>query len=270
MFQETPTSYVGQLPGQSRKLYKNCLLHNRDRNYPHGFSRWNQGAQSRCRPSNAMNRLELIRKHLRKPFTQSSKIIGASSRLSCRAAVDFKRELFGPHSLRHRKNRTPNVEGRVAQILRIWRKSEWFSFGEIKSVKMMGHQNEQKELFGYQTETYAINRRIHAGFLWGTTGSRALPPEPTRSSPSPTEFMVPVPPNQSLWRIGLTVEFNVRLPERIHVAWKIRDANMLKMGQFINNSSEAIWVESPVITNLITIPPVAPGNSNGSRESRQL
>lgn len=76
-----------------------------------------------------------------------------------------------------------------------------------------------------------------------------LPPEPTRTSPDPNYLTLSVPTNQALWRIGVTVEFNIRLSERLRVAWKPRDWWMLKRGQFINNSTEAIWVESPVITN---------------------
>jgi hypothetical protein len=90
-----------------------------------------------------------------------------------------------------------------------------------------------------------------------------LPPEPTPTSPNPTSLMVPVPTNQPLWRVGLTVEFSTTLPQRLAFAWKFRHARGLHLGQFvkrtdeawvnrgqfINNSSEAIWVESPVITN---------------------
>jgi len=76
-----------------------------------------------------------------------------------------------------------------------------------------------------------------------------LPPEPTPTSPDPTNLFVPLPQNQSLWRIGVTVEFNITLWRRIRNAWRSRDVRRLNLGQFINNSPEAMWVESPVITN---------------------
>jgi hypothetical protein len=85
-----------------------------------------------------------------------------------------------------------------------------------------------------------------------------LPPEPTRTSPDPTNLMLPVPTNQPLWRIGVTVEFNITPWRRIRNAWRSRGVRSLNLRQFINNSPEAIWVESPVITN-------ATVHSNGSQ-----
>jgi hypothetical protein len=79
-----------------------------------------------------------------------------------------------------------------------------------------------------------------------------LPPEPKRNSPVPTELIVPVPSNQPSWRIGLVVEFELpalkRLQLRVHLAWTKRSFRPLTMDTFMNNSTEAIWVESPVIT----------------------
>jgi hypothetical protein len=92
---------------------------------------------------------------------------------------------------------------------------------------------------------------------WGKSSMdlrQYLPPEPTRNSPDPTNLIIPVPTNQPLWRIGVTVEFNITLPTRIRSAWKPRDWWMLNPHQFINNSPEAIWVESPVITNAQAFP----------------
>lgn len=76
-----------------------------------------------------------------------------------------------------------------------------------------------------------------------------LPLEPTRTSPDPTNLMLPVPANQPLWRIGVTVEFNIGLRQRLRVAWETRDVKWLDSRNFVNNSPDAIWVESPVITN---------------------
>jgi hypothetical protein len=76
-----------------------------------------------------------------------------------------------------------------------------------------------------------------------------LPPEPTPTSPDPTNLIVPLPKNQSLWRIGVTVEFNITVWRRIRNAWIARDVRRLNLRQFINNSPEAIWVECAVITN---------------------
>src|ERR1017187_3213390 len=80
-----------------------------------------------------------------------------------------------------------------------------------------------------------------------------LPPEPRRNSPVPTELMVPVPSNQPPWRIGLVVEFELpalkRLQLRVHLARTERSFTPLTMDTFMNNSAEAIWVESPVMTN---------------------
>jgi hypothetical protein len=87
---------------------------------------------------------------------------------------------------------------------------------------------------------------------WGKSSMdlrQYLPPEPTRTSADPTNLMLPVPTNQPLWRIGVTVEFNNRLPQRLRDAWKTRNVKWLDSRNFVNNSAEAIWAESPVITN---------------------
>ena len=87
---------------------------------------------------------------------------------------------------------------------------------------------------------------------WGKSSldlRQYLPPEPTRTSPDPTHLVLPVPTNQPLWRIGVTVEFNIGLQQRLRDAWKFRDVKWLDSRHFVNNSSEAIWVESPVVTN---------------------
>jgi hypothetical protein len=80
-----------------------------------------------------------------------------------------------------------------------------------------------------------------------------LPAEPGRNSPAPTELMVPVPSQQPTWRIGLVVEFELpalkRLQLRVHLARTEKSFTPLTMDTFMNNSTEAIWVESPVITN---------------------
>ncbi len=76
-----------------------------------------------------------------------------------------------------------------------------------------------------------------------------LPAEPTRTSPDPTNLMLPVPANQPLWRIGVTVEFNIGLQQRLRDALKFRDVKWLDSRNFVNNSPDAIWVESTVITN---------------------
>jgi hypothetical protein len=81
------------------------------------------------------------------------------------------------------------------------------------------------------------------------TARQYLPPEPTLTSPDPTNLMVAVPSNQRVWRIGLTVEFNIGLRQRLGDAWKTRDVKWLDSRHFINNSAEAIWVESGVISN---------------------
>ncbi len=73
---------------------------------------------------------------------------------------------------------------------------------------------------------------------------------PTRTSPEPTHLTLPVPMNQRLWRIGVGVEFNIGLQQRLRDAWKTRDVKWLDSRHFVNNSPEAIWVESPVITNV--------------------
>ena len=51
----------------------------------------------------------------------------------------------------------------------------------------------------------------------------------------------------------MTVEFNITLWRRIRNAWRSRDVRSLNLRQFINNSPEAIWVESPVITNAMDL-----------------
>ncbi len=87
---------------------------------------------------------------------------------------------------------------------------------------------------------------------WGKSSvdlRQYLPPEPTRTSPDPTNLIIPVPTNQPLWRIGVSVEFNIGLKQRLRDAWKFRDMKWLDSRHFVNNSPEAIWVESPVITN---------------------
>ena len=87
---------------------------------------------------------------------------------------------------------------------------------------------------------------------WGKSSldlRQYLPPEPTRTSPDPTNLMLPVPTNQPLWRIGVTVEFNMGLQQRLREAWKTRDLKWLDRRRFVNNSAEAIWVESSAITN---------------------
>lgn len=82
-----------------------------------------------------------------------------------------------------------------------------------------------------------------------------LPPEPTRTSPDPTNLMIPVPVSLPLWRIGVTVEFNIGFKQRLRETWKTRDLKWLDSRQFVNNSAEAIWVESPVITNAMVSSP---------------
>jgi hypothetical protein len=83
-----------------------------------------------------------------------------------------------------------------------------------------------------------------------------IPPEPKRTSPEPSTLMVPVPPNQFLWRVGLVVEFELtplqRMRLRLKSAWAERRLSPLTFDIFMNNSAEAIWTESPVITNLVT------------------
>lgn len=92
---------------------------------------------------------------------------------------------------------------------------------------------------------------------WGKSSMdlrQYLPPEPTLTSPDPTNLIIPAPTNQPLWRIGVTVEFNIGPRQRLRDAWKTRDVKWLDSRHFVNNSAEAIWVESPVITNATVLP----------------
>jgi len=92
---------------------------------------------------------------------------------------------------------------------------------------------------------------------WNNPDCESIPPqfvplEPTHTSPDPTNLMVPVPTNRTPWRIGVLVEFDISLWEKIGTAWRAREVRLLNPRQFINNSTEAIWIESPVLTNAMS------------------
>lgn len=145
-----------------------------------------------------------------------------------------------------------NANGRLMAMFKVQNNQSrriWLRSGEY----LAGKQLEEPAGSWQCPEDEAISNRMRKSDPEIPFPGQYLPPEPRRNSLAPTEFMVPVPSNQPPWRIGLVVEFEIpalkRLQWRVSLARTQRSFTPLTMDTFMNNSKEAIWVESPVITN---------------------
>lgn len=130
------------------------------------------------------------------------------------------------------------------QSRRIWLRSGKY---------LVGKQFEEPARSWECPENEAVSNRMMKSNPEIPFPRQYLPPEPRRNSPAPTELMVPVPSNQPRWRIGLVVEFEMPVLKRLQLRTCLARAEKsfapLTMDTFMNNSTEAIWVESPVMTN---------------------
>jgi hypothetical protein len=141
------------------------------------------------------------------------------------------------------------------QARRIWLRNGAYLFGEAFHTPGGAWECSMAQ---------AISNRWHNSAPEPMIPGQYLPPEPSRKVPCPTSLMVPVPRDQARWRIGLTVEFEVpplsRLQVRFSDAWAARSPARLMSDIFINNSANAIWTESPLMTNATVLSgSVAPG-----------